>query len=110
MNSSRGSVNPTKSKAGITTLDKNADVWAENIHLTHDHLDPEDAITLQRHNKLLCDHDKYVEYITHVENAKHNMYRRHFEEMQALVAGGQKSNHRYIELTYIVNENEEEVE
>ena len=107
VNSSRGSA---QGKSKKTLEPQNIDAWADNIHLTTDHLDPDEPAILARNNKMLGEHDKYVEYINHVENAKHNMYARHFEEMQALIAGGQKSNHRYIELTYIVNENEEEVE
>ena len=85
-------------------------MWADNIHLTQEHLDPEDALTLQRHQKLLGDHDKFIEYIRHIENAKHQMFHNQIEEMKQLAAAGQKSNQRFIDLTYIVNENEEEQE
>ena len=114
INSTQGSAAGLKSKdksGALNSSAKAADIWAENIHLASEHEDPEDAIILQRHNKMLGEHDKYIEYIRHVENAKQQMFRNHYEEMQALAAAGQKqSNHRYIELTYIVNENEEELE
>ena len=59
---------------------------------------------------MLGDHDKFIEYIRHIENAKHQMFHNQIEEMKQLAAAGQKSNQRFIDLTYIVNENEEEQE
>ena len=88
VNSSRGSAQG-KSKKSLGTLDaKNVDAWADNIHLTTDHLDPDEPAILARNNKMLSEQDRYVEYINHVENAKQNMYARHCDEMHALIAGG----------------------
>ena len=58
--------------------------------------------------KFVHGHDKFIEYIRHIENAKHQMFHNQIEEMKQLAAAGQKSNQRFIDLTYIVNENEEE--
>ena len=74
-NSTNPSVNASRGAKGNTGLNaKNADMWADNIHLTQDHMDPEDALTLSKHQKSLGEHDKFIEYIRHVENAKHHMY------------------------------------
>ena len=59
---------------------------------------------------MLSHHDKFVEYIHHIENAKHQVLHNQIEEMKQLAAAGQKSNQRYHDLTYIVNESEEEIE
>ena len=67
-------------------------------------------MTLAKHNKMLSHHDKFVEYIHHIENAKHQVLHNQIEEMKQLAAAGQKSNQRYHDLTYIVNESEEEIE
>ena len=59
---------------------------------------------------MLGNNDKFVEYIRHIENAKHQVLHNQIEEMRQLAAAGQKSNSRYVDLTFIVNENEEELE
>ena len=72
LNSTTGSVNQSKARQSNNGLNsKQADLWADNIHLTNDHLDPEEPLILARHNKMLSHHDKFVEYIHHIENAKH---------------------------------------
>ena len=111
LNSTTGSVNQSKARQSNNGLNsKQADLWDDNIHLTNDHLDPEEPLILARHNKMLSHHDKFVEYIHHIENAKHQVLHNQIEEMRQLAAAGQKSNQRYHDLTYIVNENEEEIE
>jgi len=58
-----------KSRASTgTKKDKVHDTWQENIHFTHFHEDPEDAQRLITNQKLVNDHDKFVEYIRHVES------------------------------------------
>ena len=88
MNSTNASVAASKLKGNSGLNAKNADMWADNIHLTQDHMDPEDALTLAKHQKMLGDHDKFIEYIRHVENAKHQMFHNNLEEMKQLAAAG----------------------
>ena len=81
LNSTTGSVNQSKVRnSGLKT--KTADLWADNIHLTNDHLDPDEPLILERHNKMLSNHDKFVEYIRHIENAKHQVLHNQIEEMR----------------------------
>ena len=47
LNSSNPSVNASKVHKGSTAVNaKQSDMWADNIHITQDHMDPEDALTL----------------------------------------------------------------
>ena len=62
-NSHRGSARD-KQKAG--------DLWDENIHFTQEHEDPEDAQRLFENAKHVNDHDKFIEYIRHVESKSEN--------------------------------------
>ena len=83
LNSTTGSVNQSKVRSsGAGLKSKTADMWADNIHLTNDHLDPEEPLILERHNKMLGNHDKFVEYIRHIENAKHQVLHNQIEEMR----------------------------
>lgn len=114
---------------------KEMDAWQENLHFAEDFEDPEDPIRLQRNMRLVKDQDKFVEYVCHVESkcsliarsisagsrlysmtmsacpdAKRLKLKSEIEEMHALANAGQQTNTRYVDLTYIVAENEEEEE
>lgn len=78
------------------------------MHFAKEFDDPDDPVRIAENMKLVKDQDKYVEYIRHVENAKRLKLRSEIEEMNALAAAGQQTNSRYIDLTYIDAENEEE--
>lgn len=112
------------------------------MHFAKEHEDPDDALKLLNNMKLVNEHDKFVEYIRHVESklnwitrfganylsspwicdsyywpnfgsfldSKRLKYRSQIEEMHALANAGQQTNSRYVDLTYIVAENEEEEE
>jgi len=56
-----------KSRAG-DKKGQPTDLWQENIHFAKEHDDPEDAVRLVNNLKLVNDHDKFVEYIRHVES------------------------------------------
>ena len=58
-----------KSRASTSTKKGAAnDMWQENIHFAVEHEDPQDALRISANKKLVNDHDKYVEYIRHVES------------------------------------------
>lgn len=106
------------------------------MHFAKEFDDPDDPVRIAENMKLVKDQDKYVEYIRHVESkydsllpyltaisaglinasscfyfcsdAKRLKLRSEIEEMNALAAAGQQTNSRYIDLTYIDAENEEE--
>ena len=59
-NKSRAS-NSTKKGLGV-------DMWQENMHFTNVYDDPEDPVRLAANMKHVNDHDKFVEYIRHVES------------------------------------------
>ena len=44
------------------------DMWQENMHFAKEHEDPDDALKLVNNMKLVNEHDKFVEYIRHVES------------------------------------------
>ena len=59
----------SKSRASTSTKKgQSNDLWQENIHFSNDHEDPQDAVRLAANTKLVNDHDKYIEYIRHVES------------------------------------------
>ena len=50
------------------------DLWQENIHFApHHDIPQEDAERLAANAKLLNDHDKFVEYIRHVESKSQSL-------------------------------------
>ena len=44
------------------------DPWAHNVHMTREHEDPTMGPRLAENQKLVAGHDKFVEYIRHVES------------------------------------------
>ena len=44
------------------------DPWAHNVHMTKEHEDPNMGQRLAENQKLVASHDKFVEYIRHVES------------------------------------------
>ena len=57
-----------KSIAQANTKDyEEKEGWAANIHLNKEQ-DPAIISKLQAHNQLLAEHDKFIDYIKHVES------------------------------------------
>ena len=44
------------------------DPWLDNIHFTQVHDEPETAIRLYENQRLVGEHDQFIEYIHHVES------------------------------------------
>ena len=67
----RGSQEQRHSKSRTSNLTKKGatnDLWQDNIHFARVHEDPDEAMRLAANSKLVNDHDKFVEYIRHVES------------------------------------------
>ena len=105
-------------------LDTQEDPWQENMHMSNATSETTDGLKLAMHGRLVGPHDKFVEYIRHIESKLHDIYSISFifldakrlkvksqiEEMMALDNAGMRTNQRFIELSYMVNEYEEEEE
>lgn len=67
----KGSVEHRHNKSRTSNTTKKGatnDLWQDNIHFARVHEDPEDSVRLAANLKHVNDHDKFVEYIRHVES------------------------------------------
>ena len=66
--SNRSARGPGRSRADSKAKEELRDPWQENIHFTQVHEEPDTAIKLHNNQKLVGEHDQFVEYIHHVES------------------------------------------
>ena len=57
-----------RSRADSKTKEDMRDPWLDNIHFTQVHDEPETAIRLYENQRLVGEHDQFIEYIHHVES------------------------------------------
>lgn len=54
--------------------DQQEDPWQENIHMAAMTSETSDTMKLAMHNRLVGPHDKFVEYIRHIESKLQDPY------------------------------------
>ena len=106
--------------------------WKDNIHLTEHHDDPLDKHRLIEHSKLLNEHDKFIDFINHVESkfhfsqsrvcslqlvflclhidSKQQRRERQLNEIISIGATSGKPQSSYLDLNFAASEWEEELE
>ena len=57
-----------RSRADSKTKEDVRDPWLDNIHFTQVHDEPETAMKLYENQRLVGEHDQFIEYIHHVES------------------------------------------
>ena len=57
-----------KSRPGNTSKKDDHELWEDNLHFQRVHEDPEISVRLENNMKHVHGHDKFIEYIRHVES------------------------------------------
>ena len=57
-----------RSRADSKAKEEMRDPWLDNIHFTQVHDEPETAMKLYENQRLVGEHDQFIEYIHHVES------------------------------------------